>query len=82
MPMFNIEEDDVNHPDHYTKGIEVTEFIASWQMDWFRGNIIKYIVRSPYKGNTVKDLKKAKWYIGDLIKRLEDEDSLPPSACY
>jgi|TARA_R110002012_G_scaffold321332_1_gene548710 hypothetical protein len=74
--------DDVNHPDHYTKGIEVTDFIASWQMDWFRGNIIKYIVRCPHKGNTIKDLEKAKWYINDLIKRLQDEDELPPSACY
>ena len=74
--------DDVNHPEHYTHGIEVTEFIASWQMDWFRGNIIKYIVRSPYKGNTVKDLEKAKWYIEDLIKRLKDDDKLPPRMCY
>jgi|TARA_R100001530_G_scaffold96189_2_gene66913 hypothetical protein len=82
MPIFDRDEDDVNHPSHYTKGIEVTEFIASWQMDWFRGNIVKYIVRAPYKGNTIKDLQKAKWYIDDLIKRLEDEDSLPPSACY
>ena len=37
-------DDGINHPDHYTKGIEVTDFISSWQMDWFRGNIIKYIV--------------------------------------
>ncbi len=74
--------DDVNHPDHYTQGIEVTDFIASWQMDWFRGNIIKYIVRCPYKGNSIKDLEKAKWYIDDLIKRLKDEDNLPPSACF
>ena len=46
------------------------------------GNIIKYIVRCPHKGNTIKDLEKAKWYINDLIKRLKDEDELPPSACY
>ena len=59
--------DDVNHPDHYTKGIEVTDFIASWQMDWFRGNIIKYIWRYRYK-NGLEDLKKAKWYIEKLIE--------------
>jgi len=63
---------DVDHPDHYTMGIEVTDFIASWEMDWFRGNILKYIVRCPFKGNTLKDLKKAKWYMDDLIKRYED----------
>jgi len=75
------EDDPVNHPKHYTQGIEVTDFIASWQMDWFRGNIIKYIVRCPYKGNTVNDLKKARWYIDDLINRLENDET-PPSACF
>ncbi len=67
-------KDDVNHPDHYTHGIEVTDFLASWEMDWFRGNIIKYIVRCPYKNNGLKDLKKAKWYLEDLIKRVEKEE--------
>ena len=75
------EDDPVNPPNHYTQGIEVTDFIASWQMDWFRGNIIKYIVRCPYKGNTVNDLKKARWYIDDLINRLENDEN-PPSACF
>tara|TARA_B110000467_G_scaffold159590_1_gene177474 strand:- start:8794 stop:9030 length:237 start_codon:yes stop_codon:yes gene_type:complete len=73
-------EDLVNHPSHYTKGIEVTDFIASWQMDWFRGNIIKYVTRCPYKGDSVQDLKKAQWYINDLIERLEEGEI--PSSCY
>jgi len=81
MKVLYREDDPVNHPKHYTQGIEVTDFIASWQMDWFRGNIIKYIVRCPYKGNPVNDLEKAKWYIDDLIKRL-DSDENPPSACF
>jgi hypothetical protein len=66
------EHDDVNHPSHYTMGDEVTDFISSWEMDFHRGNIIKYIVRCPFKKNMVKDLKKAQWYLDDLIKRLED----------
>ena len=61
--MIEKNEDLVNHPSHYTKGIEVTDFISSWQMDWFRGNIIKYITRCPYKGNSIEDLKKAKMLI-------------------
>jgi len=65
-------KDDVNHPDHYTMGIEVTDFVASWEMDWFRGNILKYVVRCPFKNNPLKDLKKAKWYLDDLIERVED----------
>ena len=72
--------DPVNHPDHYTKGIEVTDFIASWQMDWFRGNIVKYVVRAPYKSNCIQDLQKAKWYIDELIEMLEDGN--PPASCY
>ena len=60
--------DDVNHPDHYTKGIEVTEFIASCQLDWFRGNIIKYISRYKYK-NGIEDLEKARFYLNMLIER-------------
>tara|TARA_R100001443_G_scaffold43962_1_gene56923 strand:- start:3549 stop:3785 length:237 start_codon:yes stop_codon:yes gene_type:complete len=73
-------EDMVNHPPHYTKGIEVTDFIASWQMDFIRGNVIKYVTRCPYKGNTVEDLKKARWYIDDLIDKLEKGEI--PAACY
>ena len=76
----SVDKDDVNHPDNYTKRNEVTDFIASLQMDSFRGNIIKYVVRCPHKGNTVKDLKKARWYLDDLIKRLENDEI--PSACY
>ena len=67
------EKDDVNHPTHYTMGDEVTDFVASWEMDWHRGNIIKYIVRCPFKNNTIKDLKKAQWYLNDLIDRLEND---------
>ena len=40
-------------------------------MDFHRGNIIKYIARCPFKNNMIKDLKKAKWYLDDLIERLE-----------
>jgi len=65
------EDDKINHPDHYNQGIEVTDFVSSWKMDWFRGNIIKYIVRAPYKGAYLEDLKKALWYLTDLIRRIE-----------
>ena len=64
--------DDVNEPSHYTTGdIEVADFIESWQMSFFEGNVIKYVTRAPYKSNTLKDLKKAKWYLNRLIKEAE-----------
>ena len=64
--------DDVNEPSHYTTGdIEVADFIESWQMSFFEGNVIKYVTRAPYKSNTLKDLKKAQWYLNRLIKEAE-----------
>ena len=65
-------KDDINHPENYTMGDEVTDFIASWEMDFSRGNIIKYVTRCPYKNNAIKDLKKAKWYLDNLIEKLEN----------
>tara|TARA_R110000787_G_scaffold102087_2_gene207859 strand:- start:2116 stop:2325 length:210 start_codon:yes stop_codon:yes gene_type:complete len=62
-------KDMVNHPDHYTKGIETIEYINSWGMGYVVGNIIKYITRYPYKGTPLKDLEKARWYLDYLIKQ-------------
>ena len=59
----------VNHPDHYTKGIETIEYINSWGMGYVVGNIIKYITRYPYKYTPLKDLEKARWYLDYLIKQ-------------
>ena len=59
----------VNHPDHYTKGIETIKYITSWGMSYVVGNIIKYITRYPYKGTPLKDLEKARWYLDYLIKQ-------------
>ena len=61
--------DNINHPEHYTKGIET---IRSWEMDYVRGNIIKYVTRFPYKGTPVQDLEKAKWYLEYLIKQTKE----------
>lgn len=67
--------DDVNHPEHYTLGkIEVFDFIKAWGLDFAEGNVVKYTVRAPYKGNTLKDLKKARWYLDQLIKAAEDDN--------
>lgn len=66
-------KDDVNHPEHYTLGkIEVFDFIKAWDLSFAEGNVVKYTVRAPYKGNTLKDLQKARWYLDQLIKEAED----------
>jgi hypothetical protein len=68
--------DIINHPEHYTKGgIEVREFIDSWHLDFNSGNVIKYVVRAPYKGTELQDLKKAQNYLNHLIELKEKEDA-------
>lgn len=66
-----MEEDKVNYPEHYTKGIETADYIESWEMDFFEGNVIKYVTRAPYKGKQLQDYKKAMWYIQRLIAQHE-----------
>lgn len=70
------EKDIINHPEHYTKGgIEVRDFIDSWHLDFNSGNVIKYIVRAPYKGTELQDLKKAQNYLNHLIELKEKEEA-------
>lgn len=70
------EKDIINHPEHYTKGgIEVRDFIDSWKLDFNSGNVIKYVVRAPYKGTELQDLKKAQNYLNHLIELKEKEEA-------
>ena len=66
--------DIVNHPSHYTDGkIEVIDFIEEKQLNFHRGNAIKYIARAGKKNKEkeIEDLEKAAWYINREIQRLE-----------
>ena len=72
------EKDMVNHPPHYkVGGFEVIDIIQAFTQDLNgiaavdTGNAIKYILRWHNK-NGIEDLKKAKWYIEHLIKKLEE----------
>ena len=69
-------EDMVNNPPHYNKaGIETIEAIKAMTDKgyeyYLQGNIMKYLWRYRYK-NGVEDLKKAQWYLNELIDELED----------
>ena len=67
-------DDPVNHPAHYTghpSGIECIQ-ITRW-MNFNMGNVIKYVWRAGNKGNALEDLKKARWYLDDEIKRREGQ---------
>lgn len=72
MGIKNINNDMVQHPTHYNKGIETIKYITSWEMDFLEGNIIKYVTRYKDK-NGVEDLKKAKQYLEWLIEREKKE---------
>ena len=65
-------EEPVDHPPHYNKGIEVIDYIDSWDFNFTVGNIIKYVSRHEHKKEPLEDLKKAKWYLDRLIKKYED----------
>ena len=72
-------EDMVNHPPHYNKaGIETIDAIKAMTDGGFeyylQGNIMKYLWRYRYK-NGVEDLKKAQWYLTELIDVVEKDES-------
>ena len=67
--------DMVNNPSHYNKsGIECINAIQAATGDgyefYLQGNILKYLWRYRYK-NGSEDLKKAQWYLNELIEEVE-----------
>jgi len=66
--------DRIDKPLHYNRGIQTTDYICSWGMDFCEGNIVKYVTRWKYKDG-LDDLKKARWYVNKLISDLEKSQS-------
>jgi hypothetical protein len=64
----------VVHPQHYNNGIEVWDYVYSHQLDFFEGNIVKYVTRWKHK-NGLEDLRKAKEYLDKLIDLHENNSS-------
>jgi hypothetical protein len=66
----------VDHPSHYNTGkIEVIDFIEDQNLNFSRGNALKYLVRAGVKDKAkeVEDLQKAVWYINREIELLSKE---------
>lgn len=65
----------VSHPDHYLKdsGHEVIDVISAWNLNFNKGNAIKYIARSGKKdpAKTIEDLEKAIFYLSYEISSLK-----------
>lgn len=72
----NENTDNVNNPVHYTAGgIETLDYIKAKVKDYpsyVAGNILKYVSRYEYK-NGIEDLKKAQFYLNDLINWMESD---------
>lgn len=67
-------KEQVDGPEHYNShpsGVECIEIVR--HMNFNLGNCLKYLWRNGLKdGNpSIQDLKKARWYLDDEIKRLE-----------
>lgn len=67
-----MQNDNVNHPAHYTDGkIEVIDFIEDKHLGYHLGNAVKYISRAGKKDpeKTCEDLRKAVWYLNRYIEK-------------
>lgn len=69
------EEDNVNHPSHYTSHPSGVECITITEhMSFNLGNALKYIWRADLKNQTpLEDLKKAQFYINREISKYDDK---------
>jgi hypothetical protein len=70
--------DFVKHPPHYTayKGLEIIDLTE--QLNFNRGNAVKYICRAGLKSDSldheIEDLQKAAWYINREIERIQPKE--------
>jgi len=56
---------------HYKRAHQPWEIIEEWGLDYWAGNVVKYILRYKFK-NGVEDLEKARHYLDYLIKKEQD----------
>lgn len=69
-------DDSVNHPVHYTSGINGHECIEfSRHLDFDLGNAFKYVWRAGQKGDPIEDLDKAVWYLRDWQEHKLDSEA-------
>lgn len=64
-------------PLHYisTDGLQPWDVISQFELDYWAGNVVKYMLRAGKKNgeSTLKDLKKARNYIDYMIAREEHD---------
>lgn len=63
--------------DHYKKQgstMQPWAIIDAWGLDYYAGNVLKYLLRHRYK-NGVEDLKKAQHYLDRMIEKYDENPS-------
>lgn len=74
-----MQDKNIINPEHYTgSNIECIDAIKAMLghygfISYLQGNLMKYIWRSPAKGNQAQDLKKAEWFLNRLIEEIETD---------
>ena len=48
---------------HYQAAIQPWDIIDAWELDFFEGNALKYLLRYKYKGKALEDLDKLAHYV-------------------
>lgn len=56
--------------DHYQNKIQPFDIIDAWELDFYEGNVLKYLLRYKYK-NGSQDLKKAQHYLQKVLENHE-----------
>lgn len=68
----------VEHPAHYNMGsIEVIDALEDWNLNFNRGNAVKYLARAGIKdpNKEIEDLQKAAFYVNREIERLKKKEA-------
>ena len=76
---FNLGDDRVNSPSHYTAGSqevidiieEAIQHAPSTVEGMLQAQVLKYVLRLWLKDNPAEDAKKAQWYLKRLIAKMQ-----------
>lgn len=60
-----------NHYQRVPSNMQPWDIIDAWELDFYAGNVLKYLLRHKGKGG-VEDLEKAKHYLEKMIESYED----------
>jgi hypothetical protein len=58
---------------HYLRAIQIWDIVEVWELGYFRGSVLKYLLRAGNKGSKVEDLKKARHFLDRAIEIAERE---------